>query len=157
MEFFVIIVYSFKPLTVFIENSVLEAGPEGLLMTSKLIFCRLLKYKIISLGNCCKLKTSRQNLSLCFFTRNTLLQLFQIYIYICICMYVQSCWLAEFIHSLSIYKGLEKTEIYSIIVSFYCLYISQCAGLNPSYMAIFPLYNFLDPYLSQHYFDNIAR
>ena len=55
MEFFVIIVYSFKPFTVFIENSVLDVlgvlDPplitSGRLMTSnKLIFCRLLKYKI---------------------------------------------------------------------------------------------------------------
>ena len=71
MEFFVIIVYSFKRLTIFIENSLLDVlrvlDPplitSGLLMTSnQLIFCRLLKYKIISLENGCVVEASRENL-----------------------------------------------------------------------------------------------
>ena len=50
MKFFVIIFYSFKPLTIFIENSVLEAVrvldlplimPRLLMTSNKLIFCRL--------------------------------------------------------------------------------------------------------------------
>ena len=66
MEFFVIIVYSFIPLTFFIENSVLDVLrvldlpliTSGLIVTSNnSIFCRLLKYKIISLVNGCKIET----------------------------------------------------------------------------------------------------
>ena len=66
MEFFVIIVYSFIPLTFFIENSVLDVlrvlDPplitSGLIVTSNnSIFCRLLKYKIIPLVNGCKIET----------------------------------------------------------------------------------------------------
>ena len=66
MEFFVIIVYSFIPLTFFIENSVLDLLRvlDPPLITSALIvtpnnsiFCRLLKYKIISLANGCKIET----------------------------------------------------------------------------------------------------
>ena len=71
MEFFVITVYSFKCLTIFIENSLLDVlrvlDPplitSGLLTTSnKLIFCRLLKYKIISLENGYIVEASRENL-----------------------------------------------------------------------------------------------
>ena len=60
-------------LTVFIENTVLDVlgvlDPplitSGLLMASNnLIFCRLLKYKIISLENGCKVETSPEDLSL---------------------------------------------------------------------------------------------
>ena len=63
MEFFmtiVVITHGFKPLTIFIENFVLGAmvvldlplKTSGLLMTSsKLISCRMLKYKIITLEN----------------------------------------------------------------------------------------------------------
>ena len=54
----VVITHGFKPLTIFIENFVLGAmvvldlKTSGLLMTSsKLIFCRMLKYKIITLEN----------------------------------------------------------------------------------------------------------
>ena len=73
IEFFMIIVYSFKPLTVFIENSVLDVWGvlylplivSRLLITlNKLIFCRLLKHKIIPLENGCKVETNRENLSL---------------------------------------------------------------------------------------------
>ena len=73
MEFFAIIVYSVKPSTVFIENCVLDVlgildpplVTSGSSMTSnKLIFCRLLKYRIISLESGCNVKTSRENFSL---------------------------------------------------------------------------------------------
>ena len=81
MEFFVIIGYSFKPLTIFIENSVLQVVgvldppliTTGLLVVSnKLIFCRLLKYKIIFFQNGCKVSLLE------LFTRNPLLQLFKL-------------------------------------------------------------------------------
>ena len=71
--FFLIIAYNFKPLTIFIENSVLDVlevlDPPvitlGLLMTSnKLIFYRLLKHKIISFESGCKVETRRENLFL---------------------------------------------------------------------------------------------
>ena len=73
MKFFVTIDYSFKLLTIFIKKSVLDVLgvlnrsmiTSGLLMTSKkLIFCRLLKYKTISLENDRKVETSPENLSL---------------------------------------------------------------------------------------------
>ena len=74
MEFLVIIVFSFKPLTVFIENSALDVlgvlDPSLitlsllLITSSKLFFCRLFKYKIVSLEDGCKIKTSQENLSL---------------------------------------------------------------------------------------------
>ena len=78
MEFFVIIVSSFKPLSVFAEKTVLDVlkalDPplirSDLLMTSNnLIFSRLLKYKITYLENGCKVETSRENF---LFPRNTL-------------------------------------------------------------------------------------
>ena len=67
------IVYSFKPVTVFKDNSVLDVleildppliTSDLLMISSKLIFCRSPKYKIISLENGCKVETSRENLSL---------------------------------------------------------------------------------------------
>ena len=70
MEFFVLIVYSFKPLTIFIQNSALDIAwvldspliTSGLSITSnKLIFCRLLKYKIIPLENGYKVESSQEN------------------------------------------------------------------------------------------------
>ena len=54
VDFFVVIIYSFKPLTVSIENSVLEdlrvldpplITSALLMMSNKLIFCRVFKYK----------------------------------------------------------------------------------------------------------------
>ena len=90
IDFFVIIVYSYKPVTTFIENSALDdlglLDPplitSSLLMTSnKLIFCRVSTYKIIPLENGCKFETSRENLSL---YQKSLSSTFQFaYIYIC--------------------------------------------------------------------------
>ena len=73
IDFFVIIVCSYKPVTISIENSVLDdlgvlAPPlitSSLLMTSnKVIFCRVFKYKTISLENGSKFETSQENLFL---------------------------------------------------------------------------------------------
>ena len=99
MEFCVIIVYSFKPLTIFIENSVLDAlvflDPplikSGLLMASnKLVFYRLLKYKIISPENGCKVETSLENLSL--YTKNPLFKLFKLLLLLKT-VYINCLWL----------------------------------------------------------------
>ena len=73
MGLFAIIVYSLKPLTIFMEKSVLDVvgildpsliKSALLMMSNMLIFCRLLKYKIISLENGCRIETSRESLSL---------------------------------------------------------------------------------------------
>ena len=54
VDFFVVIVYRFKPLTVSIENSILDdlgvldpplITSALLMMSNKLIFCRVFKYK----------------------------------------------------------------------------------------------------------------
>ena len=72
MEFFIIIVNSFKPLIILIELSVLDVEvldphlitARLLMMSNKLIFCRLLKYEIIALVNDSKVETSWENVSL---------------------------------------------------------------------------------------------
>ena len=80
-----IIVYGFKPLTIFIENSFLDAMVVldllpmtfGLLITSnKPIFSRLLKYKIISLESSQRLTLDEKT---CISTRTALLLLFKLY------------------------------------------------------------------------------
>ena len=73
MDAFAVIVHGFKLLTLSIKNSVLDNMGvldlplimPGLFTTSdKLIFHRLIKYKIISLENGCKFENSSENLSL---------------------------------------------------------------------------------------------
>ena len=99
MLFFVIIVYGFKSLTIFLENSILDAvgalNPplitSGLLLTSnKLILCRLLKYKIISFENDRNVETSLENFSLYWKSHSSTASTVQIiYAYIYIYIYIR--------------------------------------------------------------------